>query len=91
VAIRDADRRVIHEGLVRAMGTDAADVFMEHLPHDGWPDFATKQDVRVSAAELRAELRGEISKQTRTIMLGLVGMTMAMVGSVFGAVASVGH
>ncbi len=80
------------------MGTDAAGTFMDYLPHAGWPEFATKEDVRLCSVELRAEmaemradLRAEISKQTRTIMMGMVGMAMAMTGSVFGAVATVGH
>ena len=91
VGMNDADGRAIHEGLVRTMGPDAADTFMDYLPHAGWPEFATKEDLRVLAAELRAEMADAMSKQTRTIVVSMVGMTMAMVGSVFGAVASVGH
>jgi hypothetical protein len=109
VGADDAGRRRLYDGLIERLGGDVADALMAYLPHSGWPDFATKQDVAMSAAQLRAEmsdmkgglraeisemkaeLRAEMSKQTRTIVLAIVTMMVATVGSFTAAVVTVAH
>jgi hypothetical protein len=70
VVASDARRRLLYDRLVGAMGEDAAEVLMEHLPPAGWSDLATKSDVTHEGALLRAEmaqqgadLRAEMAQQ----------------------------
>jgi hypothetical protein len=43
------------------------------------------------AAELRGEMHSSMARQTRTIMLGMAAMVVAMVGSLTGAVVTLAH
>ena len=64
----DAPRRLLREQAMRAMGAEAADVLMEHLPPAGWADLARRSDVehetallRLEIGTLRAEMAGEFA------------------------------
>jgi len=64
----DAPRRLLREQAMRAMGAEAADVLMEHLPPAGWGDLARRSDVehetallRLEIGTLRAEMSGEFT------------------------------
>ncbi|MDQ3610453.1 MAG: hypothetical protein M4D85_02395 [Actinomycetota bacterium] len=64
----DAPRRLLREQAMRAMGAEAADVLMEHLPPAGWADLARRSDVehetallRLEIGTLRAEMSGEFA------------------------------
>ena len=52
----DAPRRLLREQAMRAMGSEAADVLMEHLPPAGWADLARRSDVEHETALLRLEI-----------------------------------
>jgi hypothetical protein len=70
VTISDARRRLLHDRLVDAMGDEAAEVLMEHLPPAGWADLATKSDVQHETALLRAEMaifRAEFRTELATL------------------------
>jgi hypothetical protein len=45
MAIREADRLFMHEGLRECMTEKVADLLMEHLPPTGWADVARVQDL----------------------------------------------
>ncbi|HVU60591.1 MAG TPA: hypothetical protein VHD58_02935 [Mycobacteriales bacterium] len=65
MTISDARRRLLHDRLVDAMGEEAAEVLMEHLPPAGWVDLATKSDVATAKADMQHEialLRLEMAK-----------------------------
>lgn len=73
-------------------GQPAADYLMRQLPHDA-DRLATKVDLAVTGAELRAEIgsaRAEIARSAattvRTLMLGTLASNATMVGLVFAAV-----
>lgn len=51
----DRARAHLYERLDQALGTDAADSLMDHLPPVGWADVATKHDL--NQLELRLEMR----------------------------------
>lgn len=92
MAVDEAARLHLYEQARNAWGGDAADTLMHALPWD--PDrTATKDDLAVLSAELRAEmaeLRGElksdIANSTRTVMFGMVASNATLVGLVFAAV-----
>ena len=73
----------IHTRLTELLGSDEADAFMAQMLPVHWHDVATKDDLRVFSAELRAELRADIVGQTRW----LTGYVTAL-GAVMLAVAS---
>lgn len=57
------DRRLlldIHTRLTELRGSDEADAFMAQMLPVHWHDVATKDDLRVFSAELRAELCADI-------------------------------
>ena len=57
MAVDDRTRLNLHRKLETVLGPEEADTLMAHLPPTTWQDIATKDDLRVLAAELRTELR----------------------------------
>ncbi len=58
----DADRNELYNALRDKLGLDQTSTLMSLLPPDGWRELATKDDVRLSAAEIRAELHTELGQ-----------------------------
>jgi hypothetical protein len=56
MVLEETSRRLLHERAVLALGVEAADVLMEHLPPAGWSDLARRSDVEHEAALLRSEI-----------------------------------
>ena len=61
MAVDDRTRLNLHRKLQAVLGPEEADTLMAHLPPVTSHDVATKDDLRVLAAEIRLELRTEIS------------------------------
>jgi hypothetical protein len=79
MALEETSRRLLHERAVLALGVEAADVLMEHLPPAGWADLARRSDVehetallRLEIGSLRTEMRGEFGA-VRAEMASLAG------------------
>lgn len=72
----DAPRRLLREQAMRAMGAEATDVLMEHLPPAGWADLARSSDVEHETALLRLEigtLRAEMSGEFTALRAEMTG------------------
>ena len=78
-------RLALVERLIEMLGKEHALTLMEHLPPTTWDQLATKDDLKMTATELRgefAELRGElalqIARQTRTIVFTQLGVALSI-------------
>ena len=58
MAVDDRTRLNLHRKLESVLGPEEADTLMAHLPPTTWQDIATKDDLRVLGAEIRAEIAG---------------------------------
>ncbi len=82
--VDDRTRLNLHRKLEAVLGHDEADTLMAHLPPVTWNDVATKADLDALGANLRHEVRAEISqameRQIRwmvTFNTGLVALALA--------------
>ena len=58
--ISDADRRRLHDALVKSIGPEPSEVLMELLPPSGWSDLVTRTDLNSVRTELKTDI--EITK-----------------------------
>jgi len=58
------------------------------MPPGPWSELATKQDLALLEARLGGELRKEMSAQTRTIMLSVIGAIVASYGATAALMAT---
>ena len=68
MAVDDAMRLRIHRKLTELMGSEEADAMVGSLLPVPWRDVATKDDLRVLSAELRAAMHEAIASQTRWLI-----------------------
>lgn len=85
MAIDEPTRYRLHQRLDEVLGPDEAAALMACLPPLGWGDVATKADLTLLEAKLRAEFRGELSAQTRTLLLGFLGSNITLAALAFAA------
>ena len=72
MALEESSRRLLYSSAVVALGTEAADVLMEHLPPAGWADLARRSDVEHETALLRSEM-GTLRAEMGTLREELLG------------------
>ena len=72
VSVSEAQRRALHDGLVKKLGADVADTLMDYLPPAGWSDLARRSDLdqlrlemQAMESRLRAHVSDKINSQTR--------------------------
>ena len=81
MAVTELERTELANRLVQAIGTEATETLMQCIISDGRNQFATKDDLRVLGAELRAEFRTELAKQTRLIMTTMAAFMLTTWGA----------
>jgi hypothetical protein len=79
-----ADRLRLYEHAKESWGDEPARTLMDLLPTDA-SQLATKDDVAVLRAEIRAELHQAMAEQTRTLVLASVGAIMTATALSFAA------
>ena len=85
MAIAESRRLALFDSAKTSWGEDSAQTLMDLLPPD--PDaLATKADLHVGLAGLRADLTHQMSDQTRTLVLALVTIEVTIVLALLGAV-----
>ena len=100
MAVSEQSRHELYLRLEEALGEEAAATLMEHLRPVGWADVATKRDLDVLAAatkreldvlaqrlqaDVRAELNGAVTAQTRTLMFAILGSNVTVAALAFAA------
>jgi len=86
MSIDERSRHEMYQRLEAVLGVEAASTLMEHLPPVGWADVATKRDLELLEHKLMSALYRELNAQTRTLMLGMLGMVFTAVSLTYVAV-----
>jgi hypothetical protein len=88
VAISEAARSDLYIGLVEVLGPDRAETLMSAIPLYDLDEVATKRDLQVLKAELRAEfttlLSGEIGSLRKTMTNWMLTQSLAIIGAIVG-------
>ena len=90
MAVDDGARLQLYRRLEQVLGHDEAGTLMAQLPPNTWADLATKQDLAVLRAEVRAEIqtvRADTANQTRQLVLTLIPVIAALNGVAVALVA----
>ncbi len=85
MTIDDAARLHLYERARSTWGAEAADTLMNAIPSDPG-SLATKDDLRVLSAELRAEIHRASTSTIRTIVFAMIASNATLVGLVLAAV-----
>ncbi|MBK5307543.1 MAG: hypothetical protein JJD92_12710 [Frankiaceae bacterium] len=72
MALEESSRRLLYASAAAALGTEAADVLMEHLPPAGWADLARRGDVEHETGLLRADI-GTVRAEIGTLRAEMTG------------------
>ena len=81
MAVTELERTELANRLVQAIGTEATETLMQCIIPEGRDQLATKDDLRVLGAELRAEFRTELAKQTRIYLTTMVAFMLTTWGA----------
>lgn len=84
----ETDRNRLARKAAEILGDDEGGTLMDHLPHGGWSNFATKDDLKTQGILLRADilamtetLRKEIAEASRRQLFAIVGLMAAMMSA----------
>ena len=75
------DRRTLANRAHEVLGDEAGETLMEHLPHGGYSNVATKDDLKIFSAELRKEIADSARRQIIAVF-GLLAAQTALIMSV---------
>ena len=72
------DRRTLANRAHEVLGDEAGETLMEHLPHGGYSNVATKDDLKIFSAELRKEIADSARRQIIAVF-GLLAAQTALI------------
>jgi hypothetical protein len=84
VSITEAERHQLYQRLEQVLGSEEANVLMEHLPPVGWADVATKRDLEHLELSLRneiASLEVRLLREQRTQFVAFVTANTAFMSA----------
>ena len=81
MAVTELERTELANRLIQAIGTEAAETLMQCIIPEGRDQLATKDDLRVLGAELRAYVDSSLAKQTRIYLTTLAGFMLTTWGA----------
>jgi len=84
MAISEADRHDLYTGFVETFGSRRAELLMSAIPLHDFDQVATKADLQVAVAELRAEFHSELGALRRTMTNWMLTQSMAIIGAIVG-------
>lgn len=84
MAISEAARSDLYTGLVEVLGPDRAQTLMSAIPLYDLDEVATKRDLQVLKAELRAEISIEIGSLRKTMTNWMLTQSLAIIGAIVG-------
>ena len=82
MVLDERSRHELYLKLEEVLGPDQATTLMEMLPPVGWADVATKRDLE----HLELRVREHFAIQTRTLVLAMLGSSLAILGTTLGSV-----
>lgn len=86
MSVSEFQRHQVFQWFEEAMGPEKAAIMMDLLPPVGWGDIATRADLELVRADLRAEIRGANAELLHKLWFGLVASQATLVGLVVAAV-----
>jgi hypothetical protein len=85
MAVDERARHRLYLKLEEVLGPDEAGVLMAHLPPSGYGDLATREDLRLGLEGLKYELRADMERLTRRLIMWTSSMILATGGLAFAA------
>lgn len=82
VIVSDAQRRALHDELVKKLGANVADTLMDYLPPAGWSDLARRSDLELLEARLERKISDKINIAIRWFMASQLVLVAATIGSI---------
>lgn len=86
MSVSEYQRHQVFQWFEEAMGPEKAAIMMDLLPPVGWGDIATRADLELVRADLRAEIRSANAELLHKLWFGLVASQATLVGLVVAAV-----
>jgi hypothetical protein len=87
VIVSDAQRRALHDELVKKLGANVAETLMDYLPPAGWSDLARRNDLELLEARLERKISDKINSQTRWF----IASQLVLVAATIGSIATIAH
>lgn len=84
MVLDERSRHQLYRKLQAVLGSDEATTLMELLPPVGWADVATKRDLDLGLERLELRLRERFANQTRTLVLAVTGINLALAFGIAG-------
>ena len=78
MAIDEIERTALVNQLITTLGEEPAATLMKCVLPDGADNLATKDDIAAVEERMRAYVDSAIAKQTRTMMLSMTGIMVAL-------------